>query len=174
MQLRFSEIMQVVFLLAISPSLYALSITPVQFSWEIDKENNPVSIIENKTTLKSLPIYVSFAIIGTEYDLTAAAESGTLEVKLEFWVDNRLVRIVPLGITPSQWIRDKDGLSLEVKSRMFFDWRTVGLISKPLGSSIRVRIRDSEGTILAPSGYSEGFYEPEITLIENQESHDKH
>ena len=145
--------------------LHGISITQVRFSWGIDKENSPVDRIATGTTeLKSIPIYVSFAIIGGELDFTKMKSGGLLGVTVEFWVDGRLLRAPQVGITPGAWLRDSDGLLLELEERGFFDWRTVAFISEPLGDALEVRIRDGTGVPLAPSGHTGGIYAPRLTL----------
>ena len=143
---------------------YAISITPVKFSWGIDEKNNPSDmIVGNKTKIKSLPIYITFMVIGTEYDWPDLENDGTLELKIEFRMDGRVKANAEIGINPTLWIRDKDGLRQELKERDFFDWRTLAIYSKPIGEKLEITIRDGRGNILSPSGFS-GLYNPFLLL----------
>lgn len=144
---------------------YAINITPIKFSWALDDENNPVNVIEKSpTTIKSRPIYVTFAIIGTNYDWDDLESDGALSIRIEFRVDGKVEASPEIGITPALWIRDREGLKRELNERDFFDWRTVALILKPLGKKLEVIIRDSRGNVLSPSGYSGSLYKPTISF----------
>jgi hypothetical protein len=110
-------------------------------------------------------LYARFVIIGTKATIDQLARSGYLTVRAEWSLDNKIIDVVEVGISQERWDLSESEFRRQVQEDGFFKFRTTTYRSYIPAGRYKLTIRDVQGNILSPEGFSgTGLYQPTIEV----------